>query len=115
MEIIPDRFNRRWYAISQQSAPESEPVTSDEGGGEAAEKAAVTIDEKPMPPVAEPTPPVAEITQTKPIEGGGVGEQKAESDQFITWEKADELGLKLPNEAPGANQDLTEFKPIDEL
>lgn len=103
-EIIKDRFQRQWYAISG-------------GLGEGADKTEV-----PEAAISEQV--IESLHMEENIEkkneaarpqSGGAGERIGEDTHLITWDQADELGLKLENNTvkrPAINED---FEPIDEL
>lgn len=105
IQIINDRFNRRWYAVSKNQHQTGE------------------TDRKNITAVANNTPtnPPQEVANfpnpatQPPDQSGGVGEPKLGSDHLISWEKADELGLKLQNPHINPKPQSTELIPIDEL
>lgn len=86
IQILNDRFNRRWYAVT--------------GTGDQA---------MPEQKSREVTPKIE--TTTQPQSGG----EREEIEHLISWDKASELGLKLesPHKDPAPNGDG--FLPIDEL
>lgn len=108
IEMLTDRFNRRWYAVTPEK---------NEGGG-VAEKNQPDITPLAAEMLAEPeestAPMGSENRQTEP-QSREVGETRDENDQLITWEKADELGLKLTDEPLKPTPKSDGFEPIDEL
>ncbi len=140
LEMLSDRFNRKWYAIGPQresgagdegsnqpaqqlepepSAPtnsiQDQPVDSSQGGEEGEQKEIIIAPPPPIPTVLEPKEERLPEVTNLPAESRGVGEEKDESEHLITWEKADELGLKLPNMHVDAEGSNNGFQPIDEL
>jgi len=97
VEILKDRFNRQWYALSPNNRVEDK-------------------DEKPTEaPIAAISEKVKEkIHMDQPRSGGDRGEVKDETN-LITWEQADELGLKLDSKDVKRPTNIDEFEPIDEL
>ena len=97
VEILKDRFNRQWYALSpkKREADKAEKPT-----------------ESPEAAIAEKVK--EELHMDQPQSGGDRGEPKDQTN-LITWEQADELGLKLESKDIKRPTNLDEFEPIDEL
>jgi hypothetical protein len=144
LEMVSDRFNRRWYAVSpQREMGESQPVSTEaptvsapsqplaepslpvapsvplefspvQSGGEPPKENIIVPPPPPVPAAPDSQEIPIELPQ-QPSQGGGVGDEKDESEHLITWEKADELGLKLPETGIDAKPQIHGFEPIDEL
>ncbi|HSX42099.1 MAG TPA: type IV secretion system DNA-binding domain-containing protein [Candidatus Saccharimonadales bacterium] len=106
LEMLSDRFNRKWYSVS--SPTEAGELS---GGGTLAGPNSVEVEE----PKVETTVQENQNTEPQPVQSGGVGETSDENGHLITWDKADELGLKLPNTTVDAKAPIDDFQPIDEL
>ncbi|MEK7535159.1 MAG: type IV secretion system DNA-binding domain-containing protein [Patescibacteria group bacterium] len=93
IEIIKDRFDRPWYAVEQtkDQKPKSEIMEGGEkdfeDGGE----------------IAPNTPPFV-----------GSGGEATESDQLISWDDAEQLGIQTPHE-PHKSADGQGLTPLDEI
>lgn len=112
IEMLTDRFNRHWYAVTDNNSSEIK------GAGEQLEKVTSVPDYHNNPFNSEfltDQPIQTESKTDTTVQSGGVVERKDEAPQLITWEKADELGLKLPNQPNQAEPINNEFQPIDEL
>lgn len=107
IQMLNDRFNRKWYAVS--------------GSGESRE---VPTQSREVSPNSEPTRPAQsggerveneDKSSFLPTEGSQSGGERVENDHLITWDKASELGLKLenPHKDPAPSSD--DLLPIDEL
>ncbi|MBI4948429.1 type IV secretion system DNA-binding domain-containing protein [Candidatus Berkelbacteria bacterium] len=85
-EILKDRFNRNWYAVSGE------------------------VELKPKEEVKSKTEEMIQANQS-----GGEIEKFEQNDQLITWEKASELGVN-PSEFGTKNKPAyDDYLPIDEL
>lgn len=108
IEIIKDRFDRRWYAVAERS---------EERRGEmpAESSAEVPTD---LTPSQSPTESIVAFEQPPSAitESGGERGESVENQHLISWEKADELGLKISQKSdqPSATK-ADDFEPIDEL
>lgn len=110
IEIIRDRFSRQWYAVTPNSQ-EKEQGSSHPLIGED-ELETITDHKKKEESHHEPK---KEIKPTSVEQGRGDRGEGEEESQLITWDQADELGLKLTNRAVKRPIDLDEFEPIDEI
>lgn len=125
IQIIKDRFDRPWYAVGKNETGLSTKLEAGLSTRlEAGEQTQKISETKPLDhstplevnrargeQVEEP-----KITDTQPdLGGGGEPEEKGE-EHLISWDKASELGLKLPENEPKKDNDFSDqFEPIDEL
>jgi hypothetical protein len=122
VEMINDRFNHKWYAISK---PREEFPIDSKGDEEIkvtttdpsvkTETTDSEIETKEAPEVLMASNDNLN-SHTYPEDRVGEGESVKEENVLITWEDADKLGLKIDNnivERPEPKSD--EFLPIDEL
>ncbi len=123
VEILKDRFDRQWYALTAQTDGsvwgedrEAEEVQKQEPT-EAPEAAIseVVIEEKHMEDVPSPASQSKDSAVETPVQSGGDRGEGDETTHLITWDQADELGLKLEKPAVERGSDSDEFQPIDEL
>jgi len=104
VEILKDRFDRAWYAVTKK------PV--EVGESELERNAATEAIKTGESPISTAT---SETDQT-PAQSGG--ERESEQNNFITWEQADQLGIapshvnEVPVKVPNQADDLL---PLDEL
>lgn len=128
IQIINDRFSRKWYAIS----PKEKGRTGNEV--EQAEKKEIKPEAKKIeiePAVAsrlvweQPDISRADVTPATPKKDENVaagmasqsqGREVGEKDEpLITWEKATELGSEVVKTEPRPHVESNDFLPIDEL
>ncbi|HUD21024.1 MAG TPA: type IV secretion system DNA-binding domain-containing protein [Candidatus Saccharimonadales bacterium] len=105
IEILKDRFDRQWYAVSSKGEGESQPNPEVSEVAQHIEEPATQNE----PVVQEENVP--ENTGTN-LQSGGVG---SEEEPLISWDKADELGLSLGQTVKTDTKASDEFEPIDEL
>jgi hypothetical protein len=115
IEMLKDRFDRKWYAMSDQSASGSNaplPMTADKPTEEGSSILASTAAGEPLPihRLGEPEAAIPVMDN----EAAPTPEQGSEA--LISWEKADELGLNLTDTAPVVRRnEPDDLLPIDEL
>jgi hypothetical protein len=102
IQVLKDRFDRPWYAVAQNET------------GEHREK---IIEEQPQDEDRIEQVENLPITDIQtPSQSGGVVTENNGEEQLISWDKADELGLKLPDKASQITNNFdSDFKPIDEI
>jgi len=101
VEIVKDRFDRPWYAVSSQNGGLTNPLPTNRSEAGEQGKAEEPISSLPDTPITAES-------------GGGA----SEIPQLITWDAAEELGIEAPkatvNEpAPEAADD--QLLPLDEI
>jgi hypothetical protein len=110
MEILKDRFNRQWYAVS----PEGDMVEKPTEAGESPVSESSSL-VSPAPEAAISEQVIEELHLDTEPQSGGAGESDEELTHLITWDQADSLGLKLDSthvDRPKINDD---YEPIDEI
>jgi len=120
VEILKDRFSRNWYAVAgdQLHWPveqgREQPNSADQlGESQLLARPADQVSPSPTAngrPLASRGEAAEKETDTQPSGGGG-------SEDLITWEKAEELGLRLqqPNIKKSEVDQAGDYQPIDEL
>ncbi len=111
VEILKDRFDRQWYAVTTK-ADESPLGQERKETGVQPEKAEVT--EAPEAAISEVLIEEKKM-EDAPTQSGGDGGESDETTHLITWDQADELGLKVENPVVERSAETDEFQPIDEL
>jgi len=112
IEMINDRFNRKWYAISSRE----QQVGGESGsGGEVISTISTGLKESTPADSQSSLPTQATQTPATQAQSGGMGERAKENNPLITWEKASELGLRVPDEVPNTSNNADDYLPIDEL
>ncbi|MEX2361849.1 MAG: type IV secretory system conjugative DNA transfer family protein, partial [Patescibacteria group bacterium] len=109
IEIIKDRFDRQWYGVT--------PIERTLEDGGVAKKDEIAPEQKTetiSPPAALSEKVIEKYNMETPQSGGDRGE-KTDETQLISWEQADQLGLKLPNKDVARPTNYDDFEPIDEL
>ena len=109
VEILKDRFDRQWYAVT--------PIPKTDSG-EKRTLAPAVAEIKPVDteaPRAAISEKVVEEMHMKQPQGGGDRGEGGENTHLITWDQADELGLKLEKPVVERGSETDEFEPIDEL
>ena len=113
IELLTDRFNRRWYSVS----PPKDQMPTDLGAEESEKENNLTQNE-PAPEIANTTPAIVNTEIVEPADTPTETESRGEVDNLeplITWEKADELGLGAAETRNRPHESDDEFQPIDEL
>ena len=120
-EIIKDRFDRPWYAVTQENKTEdggagNQETEQTENGGVATQ---ADIESDPVvesTEIATQSGGVAPVENTPPTTEGGGG--ASENDQLISWDDAEQLGIQVqmePNSSLVKSADDQGLTPLDEI
>jgi len=114
VEILKDRFNRQWYAVTTKVGEAAKDNTKGDDYQEPVEEKQTTAPESAISEkIIEEFK--MENNQDTHSRGGGDSGEIDQDTQLITWDQADQLGLKLDNYGKSKRDEIDEFEPIDEI
>lgn len=113
IEILKDRFNRNWYAVSEAAGAKAQPVqqiqvTPPVHEGVLATETGGILEEKIAAEQGQ-----SQLRSEGNLRSGGVAPESG-VEHLITWDQVEDLGLTVEQSVPTQKHD-SDIMPIDEL